>query len=124
MGKLGRPFKGTIFIIGIVLYLNTGWSLYSWYENNELVFQSADLVKSKPYDSKTVLEKILTGPDWWNDPVQPTYTPSDRIAARIIMMFLWPILFVIVGLTWLFHGVWLLFWLTFLGGLAKLIGIG
>lgn len=110
--------NGVIFTICLMLYLNIGWALGTYW-NRVSTYE-------KPHN---IVETFMQGggKNWYCDAQSNPNcaNPNDELANKVLSMFIWPIILVFfIGGSWI---VWLFYkglWLIFAGGLAKLFGIG
>lgn len=109
-----KLIKIFLVIIGITVYLDTGWALGTFYVSN--VMGGVSCEKS----SSVLICKAASG--GWNFLNSGDPTPKDnfRIAAFSV---LWPLFITLSVASWAAYGLCQLLWFIFAGGVVKLIGL-
>ncbi|MFY9461610.1 MAG: hypothetical protein WAP51_00210 [Candidatus Sungiibacteriota bacterium] len=97
-----------LFVAFLAIYLNIGWALGTYFNG----------ISGKPVE--TSWQKFWHG-GFGGMVAEPITHP---LGSQIAAMFLWPVLLLITVADWVFYGIYLILWLIFAGGLAKLVGLG
>jgi len=113
--------KWTLAILTLAVYLNIGWAFGTYYTNNVIYAEPDGFVAQIAAGGWA----ILSDADTYSDVDKLEQDKSDDLLLfQILFSTLWPIVFLVIGGTWLTFGAWKLFWLLFAGGIAKSFGVG
>lgn len=116
MRKSVKVLLVLLFVIGFALYLNIGWAIGTYMHNN---------VAYKSVESGSLLDKFLAGPD--HDIFSEDISAANQhslLSNQVMSSIFWPLLLVLIVVLWIVCFIYLLLWLVFAGGIAKLFGVG
>lgn len=104
-----------LFLFGLAVYLNIGWVIGTYnYDNIKVV---------NPSEIDTAAEKFMAGPNILFN-YGTLKHPDNKLGEQIVCSILWPIIILFIIICWIFYGLYFLFFLIFVGGIAKLLGLG
>lgn len=108
---MSRWAKWVFLVVCLAIYLNIGWAIGGYVYDNVAYTDSSEL--------QTMTAKFLAGPgQYFTNPDTPDTSEGSRMSRtskNFIYSLLWLPFIGMVIVTWIF-------WIAFLGGLAKLIG--
>ena len=105
--------KALILILALAAYLNIGWALGTYFYD--------EVARKIP---ESVVSQILSGPrNVLSQSDRPAHMMIGRTSTQVFWSILWPALTLLIGVLWLFYGIYYLLWLVFAGGIVKLLGL-
>ena len=121
--RSGKIRNRLLTIVGVALYLNIGWAIGTYMYYN---------VDTKTPAERSVLGNALAGPGnslgTKNDKEQAQELARGPLSTQIVCSLTWPFMILFLTIFWTGYGIVLLlgfiFNLIFVGGLAKLFGLG
>jgi len=114
---MNQVLKWVLIIVGLTVYLNTGWALGTYHYNN---------VSHKSVESRNIFDKFLAGPGYRAHP-PGTAVEGHQVSLfrnQVTTSFIWPIVILMITSSWIIYFGYYLLWLIFAGGIAKLLGLG